>query len=241
MTKIFGIVVVKNEDIFIERVVKNIVNFCDEILILDNHSTDGTYDILSSLNDKYENIHLMTLDHIANSGRYIEHLVGENCWVFGVDGDEIYDPIGLEEMRHQLLSGKYSDTFHIKGSFLHCNDIDENNKMVSGWLDARSACKLYNMNHLQQWYMTERLHGARLHKNGETHLNCTGNISLDIEKGGPYSWEDSPLRCVHTCFLRRSSNDPENVSPRKHPLGELNWKERKYVGKNLVKKYAPFI
>ena len=35
MTQIFGIVPVKNEDIFIERVVSNIVDFCDDVLVLE--------------------------------------------------------------------------------------------------------------------------------------------------------------------------------------------------------------
>ena len=241
MTQIFGIVVIKNEDIFIERVVSNIVDFCDEVLVLDNHSTDRTYDIVEQLTRKHDNLYLQKWDNIQNSGDAIQHLVGKDCWIFGVDGDEIYDPVGLSKMRKDILSGKYDDVFDIKCSFMHCNGIDEETKMVSGWLDARCGDKLYNMSHLQHWHMTERLHGVRLHKNGSDHTDPSGRIFLNEEDGGPYAWEDSPLRCVHTCFLRRSSNDPEDVSPRQHPLAEFNYKQKKYVGKNLIKKHAPFI
>ena len=99
MTQIFGVTLVKNEDIFIERVLKNISDFCDEILVLDNHSTDNTYEIVEGMTSTYDNIHLMRWDNPANSGQALEHLIGEDCWVFGVDGDEIYDPVGLSKMR----------------------------------------------------------------------------------------------------------------------------------------------
>ena len=168
-------------------------------------------------------------------------MVGEDCWVFGVDGDEIYDPVGLATMRKDILDGKYSDVFDIKGSFLHCNHIDEETKTVSGWLDAKYGDKLYNFSHLQYWNMSIALHGARLHKNGDTHMDANGRIFLSEEKGGEYAWEDCPLRSVHTCFLRRSSADPEDMTSRQHPLAEPGYKENKYIGKKIIKKHAPFI
>ena len=227
MTQIFGVTLVKNEDIFIERVLKNISDFCDEILVLE---------IVEGMTSTYDNIHLMRWDNPANSGQALEHLIGEDCWVFGVDGDEIYDPVGLSKMSEDILAGIYSDTFHLCGSSLHCNKIT-NDTMCRGWLDARPIGKLYNFSILDYWNQTERLHGQHGMKSGYEDKK----IQFAEEKGGEYSWEESPLRCVHTCFLRRSSNDPEEVAPRKHPLGEVQWKERKYFGKNLIKKQVNFI
>lgn len=39
---IIGIVLVKNEDLFIDGVLTNILDFCDEIIVADNLSKDGT-------------------------------------------------------------------------------------------------------------------------------------------------------------------------------------------------------
>ena len=238
MTKIFGITLVKDENIFIERVLKNIYDFCDEIMVLDNHSTDGTYEIVESMTKEFDNLYLMRWDNPANSGQAIEHLVGEDCWVFGVDGDEIYDPVGLRILREDILSGKYDDVFHLRGHCLHCNDIDEE-KMCSGWLDARPMDKLYNFSIVEWWNQGERLHGLRGMKGGVEE----NKVHLAKEQGGDYSWDDSPLRCVHACFLQRSSLQ-ENSEARPAPLisgHDPNWKNKKYVGKNLIKKHAPFI
>ena len=39
--KIIGIVLVKNEELYIERVLNNIKDFCDEIIVADNLSSES--------------------------------------------------------------------------------------------------------------------------------------------------------------------------------------------------------
>ena len=36
--KIVGICLIKNEDLYIKTVIRNVVHFCDELLVLDNYS-----------------------------------------------------------------------------------------------------------------------------------------------------------------------------------------------------------
>ena len=40
-----------------------------------------------------------------NTNKFIEKYYSTNTWMFGVDGDELYDPIGLKKFRNELLSG----------------------------------------------------------------------------------------------------------------------------------------
>lgn len=47
--QIIGIMLVKNEDVFIERAIRNIVDFCDRIIITDHRFTDLTYKICEYL------------------------------------------------------------------------------------------------------------------------------------------------------------------------------------------------
>ena len=48
--KIIGIVLVMNEDRFIEPVLRNIVDFCDELIVLDDYKTrDKTGKIVKAL------------------------------------------------------------------------------------------------------------------------------------------------------------------------------------------------
>ena len=46
MNEIIGICLFKNEDIYAKRVVSNIIDFCDKLIIIDNESTDDTLEIV---------------------------------------------------------------------------------------------------------------------------------------------------------------------------------------------------
>ena len=47
--KIVGILLVRNEEGFVEAAVRNVLSFCDEFIAVDNGSTDGTIPILEKL------------------------------------------------------------------------------------------------------------------------------------------------------------------------------------------------
>jgi len=122
--KIVGICLIKNEDLFVERVLKNIINFCDEIIVLDNMSTDNTFEIVKRLTREYNKIKLFELEDPLKSHKFIEKYAITNTWVFGVDGDEIYDPAGLDRLRLEILLGKYQTKWQIMGNSLHCKEIN---------------------------------------------------------------------------------------------------------------------
>lgn len=103
--KIIGILLVKDEDRFIEPVIKNIFEFCDKIIVADNYSRDQTYTIARHFAKKNSKLKVYRVSHPKESHKLIEHYAGTNTWIFGVDGDEIYDPSGLAEMKARLHSG----------------------------------------------------------------------------------------------------------------------------------------
>lgn len=49
MTQIIGICQIRNEEHYIERVITNIYEFCDRIIVLDNNSGDRTPVIVSHM------------------------------------------------------------------------------------------------------------------------------------------------------------------------------------------------
>ena len=42
VSEIIGIALVRNEDIFVERALRNTIDFCDRLIVADHQSTDGT-------------------------------------------------------------------------------------------------------------------------------------------------------------------------------------------------------
>ncbi len=231
---IIGIVLVRDEDIFIGPAVRNILDFCDRIIVADNHSRDDTFGILTELAEKNRKIELTRISHPEESHRLIERYAGTNTWVFGVDGDEIYDPEGLAEMKMRLKRGEFRDIWCIYGNVLNCVSIDRASGRARGYLapPSRSMTKLYNFSLLESWTdCPERLHSGTLHfKNGVTdpprhRLHET------------FSWERSCFRCLHAVFVQRSSLDTERKTS-----GRLNPAEIRSIRSAFARKsYVTFL
>lgn len=233
MKKIIGISLIKNEDIFVERAIENVIDFCDKLIILDNNSNDDTWSILSRLANKYKKINLMKWEDHHNSHLVIDEYIGGDYWIFGVDGDEIYDPKGLKKLKPLILNANYDNYFNIKGQSLHCSKNEY--PFFYGYMHgAKSICKLYNFSILKSWNQRERLHHGRIKlKNGLERK--TLNMDMNQE-----SWDNSFFRCLHMCFMKRSSLDL-NDNPRQPPLGCVpNNKLRKYKKGDLLKLTAHF-
>lgn len=205
MTEIVGIFLLRNEDIFVERSVLNVLEFCDRIIVAENYSSDNTWSILQSLSKKHPKIELSQIRDVGQSHDLIAGLAGKNVWVFGVDGDEIYDPDGLKRFRRTLLSGIYDDWWSIFGNVLNVTDLSPSYEKASGYLapPCRSITKLYNFNALESWDgpCPERLHGGTPVFRSGYHAG----LRLDLHSEVP--WKQSDFRCLHTCFIRRSSRE----------------------------------
>ena len=121
---IVGIVLVKNEDLFIDRVLTNILGFCDEIIVADNLSTDQTLVKVQELQRKHAIIRYHSIKKPSLSHDLISGYAGTDTWVFAVDGDELYDPVGLQKLRTKILAGDYDSQWMIFGNALNCIDFN---------------------------------------------------------------------------------------------------------------------
>jgi hypothetical protein len=218
VVQILGIVLVHNEDVFVERAIRNVAEFCDRIYAVDHVSTDRTWEVLRSLGREYEHLETHRLAHAGDSHRLLEPYAGTNTWVFGVDGDELYDRARLARFRADLLDGAYASVFKIASNVLNCIALDVRTKQASGYLSppSRSITKLYNFAAIDSWRGdgSERLHGGTIVFRPGYDERSVDNIGERI------SWEETPLRCLHTCFLARSSKDPEEQSLFARPILE---------------------
>lgn len=254
MTQIVGIILVRDEDLFIERAVRNVLGFCDRVLIADNQSRDRTWDIARSLANGNPNIECHRVGRTGDSHELIRKYAGTDTWVFGVDGDEIYDARRLALFRKRIQHGEYDRWWAVFGNVLNCTELDPANGIARGYLapPSRSMTKLYNFRAITRWdgECRERLHG------GTPVFRPEYGPTLRLELHREADWENSEFRCLHVCFLRRSSRDRDGGLERQNimeraargrlerwSLGLLgragraarrNWKREKYMRGDLV-------
>ena len=202
--RIVAVVLIRNEDLFIERVIRNVLDFCDRIHVADHRSIDGTPAIVRRLAAEHPKVEYRVVDHPSESHDMIAGYAGTPTWVMGVDGDEVYDAERLGRLRPDLLAGRYDKTFKLLGNVLHVRRLDRAQQLAHGYLapPCRSMVKLYNFNAIESWPppCPERLHGGVItYRPGYE----AATRSLHHE----FDWDRTPLRCLHLCFTHRSSLD----------------------------------
>jgi hypothetical protein len=221
--KIIGILLVKDEDLYVERALRNAIDFCDKVIAVEGPSSDRTLEILRDLergefSGKLE-VHSVTTPAVSHD--LIQGYAGTRTWVFGFDGDEIYDPAGLARMRKRLESGEFDKDWCLFGNVLNVRRIN----VAEGWAQGhlappcRSMTKLYNFNAIKAWHgpCRERMHG------GEVVFQNGYNEGLRRNLHEEVSWENADFRCLHPCFVRRSSRDAENPRNRDCIMDRHTW------------------
>lgn len=210
---IVGVALVRNEDAFVERAIRNTVDFCDRLILADHQSTDGTLPILEKLVAEFSGkIELVRINHPGESHQLINGYAGSPTWIFAVDGDELYDPRGLARMRLELLAGQYDRSWVVFGNVLNCTALDEAGCTATGYLapPCRSMTKLFNFSLIESW------DGGASHvcANGTIRFKPGYDASLRLNLHEQVAWEQAHFRCLHTCFMRRSSLDADRPSAR---------------------------
>lgn len=213
--RIIGIMLIRNEEHFVVWAAKNVLAFCDRLIILDNRSTDGTGGKLRRLEDSSPKISVYQIDDPNTSHRYIEKYAGGDNWIFGVDGDEIYDPGGLLRLRHRIRAGEFQHCWRIDGYMLHPTRVDLHRHLARGFISPNTppGNKLYNFSAIDSW---EQPHRERLHGSGMIFRPGFSKKSR-VELFRSDAWDACDLRCLHLCFYPRSSQDIGGAEGRRNP------------------------
>ena len=235
MTQIVGSVLVRNEDEFVEQSIRNVAGFCDRIHAVDHVSSDRTWDILRSLASELEHLEVRRSRNSATAHRLLAQYAGTQTWVLGVDGDELYDPAGLRRLRGDLIRGAYADVFRIKGHVLNCDELDLASGRASGWLapPSRPVTKVFNFGAVESWTDSpDPLQAGNVVFRPGQHWESRVDLAADT------TWETDPLRCLHVCFLPRSSGERGDVGGSRTNLDESHQYHRGPVGtlKRLVRR-----
>lgn len=222
--QIVGISLVHNEDVHVEWALRNAIPFCDRMIVADHQSQDNTATILNRLKKEFSSkLEVFRINDTVESQSFLVPYMGHKVWVFGVDGDEIYDPVGLTKLRTMLLNDMFADWWAIFGNVLNCTTIHMSDGYALGFLapPCRSMTKLYNFNMIESWEASgQRLHGDNIRfKKG-------ADVSRRLDLFQRLSWEESYFRCLHACFVPRSSLD--SGTQEKEPVrGRLNISENR--------------
>jgi hypothetical protein len=238
--RVLGSVLVRNEDLFVERAIRNAAAFCDRIYAYDHLSNDETWDILRRLARELEHLEIRRTPRTADSHKPFEPHAGTRTWVLGIDGDELFDEAGLARLREQLLAGEHEDVFRLKAHVLNCEAFDEDDGTASGYMapPSRPVTKLFNLAAVDSWSgCSERLHDGHPQFRPGYHWESLRFLSDTLR------WEEDPLRCLHLCFMARSSRESEGASRRnvnetgewdRSAMGMLKRKLRRHTAPNAV-------
>lgn len=110
--KLSAVIITRNDADDLPECIKN-VSFADEIIVIDNNSTDDTAQIAKSLNASVYRIGGLDFSYLRNIGK--EKSSGE--WVFYIDTDERV----TKELRAEMVSFLKSPHDHVAGIFLRKN------------------------------------------------------------------------------------------------------------------------
>ncbi|MFA5385618.1 MAG: glycosyltransferase [Eubacteriales bacterium] len=112
--KLTAMMIVKNEtNRYLEEVIANTLYFCEEIVILDDHSTDNTVEIIDKLQKEYPG--RIRLSHARatwdNEGELRQELLdfalmANPDWLIAIDADELYESGMVEEVQRIISQDK---------------------------------------------------------------------------------------------------------------------------------------
>ncbi len=206
-TRIVGIVLVRNEENFVAWALHNALDFCDEWLLIDNLSTDATAARLAAIAALHPRVQVISERNPLRTNAYLQAFIGEDVWVFGLDGDEIYDRSGLLRLRTRLLAGAYANAWSVQGHSLHATTLDlaAGTALGYGTPESAPATKLYNFRLIASWHVnTQRLHGNPVLLPGH-------NLGQRVALADTEAWEHCDFRNLHLCFFPRSRRQDEPV------------------------------
>jgi len=224
--KIVSIHLIKNEDIYIKDSINNVIDYVDEVIVLDNKSTDKTKDIiLNTYKNQIETgkLKYVVVDNPCDTNKYLEEFIATNTWIIGVDGDEIYSYTMMDKICKNIKDNIFKDIYRLDADVLN---VTATMKLVGNVIEyigyksppSKGMIKIYNFNHVKSISPGERLHGKY-----ETTCNKI------------YHFMPGTTAMMHMCFMKRSSVENMEVRPAPEGHGGVQYKMQAYRKGDIVR------
>jgi tetratricopeptide (TPR) repeat protein len=102
--------IVKDEESFLEKCLKSVRNYVDDLIIVDTGSTDNTADIARTFTDKVY-FHPWEGSFSKARNQALQYATGD--WIFQIDGDEELVPGSGEKLRQAVREAGKADAIHV--------------------------------------------------------------------------------------------------------------------------------
>jgi glycosyltransferase involved in cell wall biosynthesis len=195
---------------YLERVIDNTLSFCDEIVILDDHSTDGTYELIFELWRKYgDRIHCSKAKSSwSNESELRKELLDATYaldpeWIIAVDADELYESDKMKEHLPHIMSQTQADWVGFR--FYDMWDDEQHYRDDDIWPAGNSyAPRMFRVKPGMEYeFENVRRHCGSIPANV---LRCPGvNSSVRVKHLGWMKPEDRDKK-----YLDRITDDPNN-------------------------------
>src|SRR2546423_14186640 len=157
---------VRDEDLWVEQALRNALEACDEVIVLEHRSIDRTPEILDRLAAERPAVRLHRIGAPRESHDFVAGYAGEAVWIAGFDGDQLFDPAGLRAVRTRILDGELDGFWSVAGRGLNCVEVDPQAGKARGYHapPSRGTPKLLNFAAIDAWEgpTPERLHGGTI-------------------------------------------------------------------------------
>ena len=212
-TKILGISILRNEEAYCALAIENAMALCDTLLILENNSTDRTHEICTKMTNRFQGrVQMETIDDLSLSHEFVRCHAGKDTWIFGVDGDEIYDPRGLAMLRMKVLAGEYQHLWRVRAHYFNIAALEQWDSahidmiLAAGWMapPGHPVSKFYNMSVIDDWPMDE---GRAIFQPKTKDWKSTKKKPGVYDVFSDLAWQGSFFRCLHLRFIPRTSGE----------------------------------
>lgn len=170
--KLIAILRVKDEILHIEKCLSRLTELVDEIVILDNGSTDGTLEMYSNFTKVVEIIHTVGFDE--GRDKIMLHEAAKKRkpdWILWLDGDEVFEPA----LNRSVLEGYMSSSFTLVSFRMNHFWLSTKKFRVDGNFYAYTLAPMPRMwKNLQGTYFSDK----KIHNGGIRGLKGKSKVSI---------------------------------------------------------------